>query len=93
MSPDCHLNRPHADPLSVSQEEFSDIYSSIVELRDESATLLAAIEQRERAGDDTEAERLRQDLNATEARLLEKNEERKARYVPNKSYNITCFDY
>ncbi len=62
------------------QEEYSDIYSSICELRDRSSDLQQEIEEREKRGDTSGADRIRQELSATEAKLLEKNEERKVRY-------------
>ena len=63
------------------QEEYSDIYSSILELRDQSENLQQQIAEHERTGDVAGADLLRRDLNVTEAQLLEKTEERKARYV------------
>nr|ABM55782.1 phospholipase C gamma [Chaetopterus pergamentaceus] len=69
------------------EEEESDIYSSILELRDRSAELQKQIEVRERSEDQVGVERMWQELNGTERRILEKNMQRRNRVRPNQMTN------
>ena len=52
------------------------MYSSIHELRDQTADLQKKLERCMKAGDVATAEMMRRELSATEARILEKTEER-----------------
>ena len=63
------------------QEEYSEIYSSICELRERSTELQKCIEDAEQEGDLRKADSFRDELQSIEEMLLEKNEERKAKYV------------
>lgn len=61
--------------LDLQEEE---IYDSIQQLRDQSEDLQTMILEKEKAGDNAAAEKMRKQLTATEACLLEKNQERHA---------------
>ena len=66
--------------FSPTQEsEDSDIYASIQELRDQSETLTQQMENLELAGDRDHASAIKQELQATQERLLAKNRERELR--------------
>ena len=69
------------------QEEYSEIYSSICELRERSAELQKCIDDAELEGDLAKADRFRKELQSIEEKLLEKNEERKAKYI-HKAYYL-----
>lgn len=61
------------------ESEDSEIYASIQQLRDESEDLAHQLEEMEMGGAVEDASHVRQRLQATEERLLQKNEERKNR--------------
>jgi hypothetical protein len=60
----------------VQEAEESEIYSSIHELRDQTADLQRKLERFVKAGDVAAADAMRRELTAAEAKILEKNEER-----------------
>ena len=57
------------------------VYSARCELKERSAELQKCIEDAEHEGDLRKADSFRDELQSIEERLLEKNEERKAKYV------------
>jgi hypothetical protein len=59
--------------LLLLQAENDEIYSSIMQLRDQADEFQLAIEQHERRGDYHSAEIFQQKLNRTQQDLLEKN--------------------
>ncbi|XP_064611128.1 1-phosphatidylinositol 4,5-bisphosphate phosphodiesterase gamma-1-like isoform X2 [Liolophura sinensis] len=67
----------HIDIRNPKESEDSEIYASIQQLRDESEDLAHQLEEMEMGGDVEDASHVRQRLQATEERLLQKNEERK----------------
>ncbi|XP_076449870.1 1-phosphatidylinositol 4,5-bisphosphate phosphodiesterase gamma-1-like [Babylonia areolata] len=67
------------DIRNPKESEDSDIYTSIQELRDQSEVLTQQMEHLELAGDQDNASAIKQQLQATQERLLAKNRERELR--------------
>ena len=66
------------------------MYTSIQELRDEADELQQTMDECEKSGDTRQLERLQQQLQQTQSKLLEKNEQRHlARWAP---VVLRCFD-
>jgi hypothetical protein len=61
------------------ESEDCDIYVTIQELRDQSDVLMQQMENLELAGDRERAGAIKQELQATQERLLDKNREREQR--------------
>ena len=65
--------------MCPQESEDCDIYASIQELRDQSDTLTQQVENLELAGDRDHASAVKQELQATQERLLAKNKQREMR--------------
>lgn len=64
---------------SLEQEEDSDLYADLQELKDQREELVNRIMEHELHGDVSIAQRMRQDLKQTEECIIQRNHERQHR--------------
>lgn len=76
------------DMRNPKESEDSDIYTSIQELRDQSDNLTQQMEHLELAGDRDNASAVKQQLEATQERLLAKNRERELRKLNHRHQKV-----
>ena len=65
--------------VCLQEEEDSDLYSCLQDLRDRKDDLSQRVAELELRGDDAEVQQFRHQIQETEERIIQKNEERRQR--------------